>query len=234
MPFGQGLVFRKPPTTIRTNRRTFANKITIVRNTRAAPKAVNKVITNRAEKKHNHVSIDENASIDQAGAVVKLSAIGEGLDSHDRIASYARPISLVMRWSMNPGSPNFTLVRMVIFQWHQSDDGVTPQLSDVFENTLAMSNNALFSPYRQDSNNTRVLWDKMSWVAGETGSTQKVLTGKVMIPGSKIRQLRFDRSTVDSGSDMIYMFLISSRLVSDGASLKPNFIAISNIRFTDI
>ncbi len=201
---------------------------------RRVAQIANKTTTNRAEKKHAHLSIDENANIHQNGTILKLSAIGTSTDSHDRIGSYARPISLVMRWAMNPGSPNFTLVRMIIFQYHENDDGNAPGSADVLENVLIDSNNQLFSPYRQDSNNTRVLWDKMSWVAGETGSSQRVLTGKVVIPQSKIKQLRFDRGTVTSGSEMLYLLLISSRLVTDSDPVKPNFIAISNIRFTDL
>ncbi len=195
---------------------------------------MNRVITNRAEKKHDHCSIDENANIDQNGVIVKISAIGQGDDNHDRQGAYARPISLQMRWAMNPGSPNFTLVRMLIFQWRCPDTDGPPVVADVLENTLPNTTNLLFSPYKQDSNNTRVLWDKMSWVAGETGTTQKVLTGRVLIPTKKLKQLRFNRGGVTTGSDMIFLLLVSSRLVSDGASLKPNFIAIPNIRFTDL
>ncbi len=139
--------------------------------TRKPRRVVNRVITNRAEKKHDHCSIDENASIDQNGVIVKISAIGQGDDNHDRQGAYARPISLQMRWAMNPGSPNFTLVRMLIFQWRCPDTDGPPEVADVLENTLPNTNNLLFSPYKQDSNNTRVLWDKMSWVAGESGTT---------------------------------------------------------------
>ncbi len=195
--------------------------------------ATNKVITNRAEKKHEHNSIDENAAVDQNGALVKLSPVGIGSSNHDRIGSYCRPISIVMRWSMLPGSPNFTLVRMILFQFNCDDDVIPPTSADVLENTLVDTNNQLFSPYKQDNNNTRVLWDKMSWVAGETGSSQRVLTGKVMIPGKKIRQLRFNRGGSTSGSGMIYLLLISSRLDADAQALKPNFLGTCNIRFTD-
>ncbi len=230
MPFMQGFHHRPPITYVATP----SKRRTGITTRKTQKKNTNKTITNRAEKKHNHVSIDENAAIDQEGVFVKLSAIGIGTDSHDRIGSYARPVSLVMRWSMLPGSPNFVLVRMIIYQWYENDDGVLPQLSDVLENVLVGTNNALFSPYRQDTNNTRVLWDKLAWVAGETGSTQRVLTGKLMIPGKKIRQMRFDRATATSGSDMLYLMLISSRLSSDGAPQKPNFIGNCNIRFTDL
>ncbi len=234
MPFGQGLRFRPAPSHLITRRRTFPNRVTIVRNRAPQTRSVNRVMTNRAEKKHCHVSIDENAGIDQNGTIVKLSAMGQSSDNHDRVGSYARPISLVMRYAMNPGSPNFTLVRMIIFQWHCDDTDGPPTNDDVLENTLADTNNMLFSSYKQDNNNTTVLWDKMSWVAGETGSSQRVLTGKVMIPKSKIKQLRYGRGGLTTGSEMIFLLLVSSRLDSDLAALKPNFIGIPNIRFTDL
>lgn len=215
--------FQRVPRTLRTN----VPRVRQQRNT------ANRAITARAEKKHEHNSINANASIDQNGDIIKLSPIGQGQDNHDRLGAYCKATSLQMRWAMLPGSPNFVLVRMILFQYLCDDDVTPPTSADVLENTLPDSDNQLFSPYKQDNNLTRVLWDKMSWVAGESQSTQKVLTGRVMIPGKKIKKFKFNRGGQTSGSNMIYLLLVSTRLDGDAASFKPNFKAIANIRFTD-
>ncbi len=196
------------------------------------PKKMDRAITKRAEKKHNHIQITENADIDEEGAFVKLSAIGGGTDNHDRLGSYCTPISLKMQFAMQPGTPNFVIVRMMIFAYYENDDTPNePLITDVLENTTG--DNALYSPYRQANNNTRVLWDRLGYVCGLTGSNFKVITGKVLIPKSKMKVLKFNRAGVTDGTNMLYLLLISSRLGIDPGTEKPTFSAVSNLRFTD-
>ncbi len=206
----------------------------VPRNPPAQYRQMNRTITERAEKKHNHLSITENANIDQDGVFVKLSAIGQGQDNHDRVGAYCRAISFNMSFAFQPGTPNFVVVRMLIFQFHCDDDAPNnPKTSDVLENTLPDTDNALYSPYKQSNNNTRVLYDKLGYVCGETAANFKLMTGKILIPKSKMKVFRYQRAGQVTGSGMIYLLLLSTRLVLDADALKPTFSGISNIRFTD-
>ncbi len=193
----------------------------------------NQNMTRRMEKKHQHLSININNQFDQNGEVVKLSNIGQGVDNHDRVGSYCRAISLKWQFACLPGTANFVVVRMIIFQYFEDDDAPnTPVASDVLENTAPDTDNQLYSPYKQDNNNTRVLWDRLGYVCGESGSNFKVITGKTLIPGKKIKQFKFNRLATD-GSNMIYLLVVSSRLEGDANAIKPNLRGTTNIRFTD-
>ncbi len=192
----------------------------------------NRTITNRAEKKHNHISINSNADLDTGGDLIKLTALGQGIDNHDRIGAYVTPVSIKFQYSMLPATNvNFIIVRMLIFQWTEPDDLAPPTPQDVLENTAG--DNVLFSPYLQDNNNTRVLWDRLGWIAGGNTANFKCMTGKVLIPGRKMKNLKFTRGGGTTGSNQIYLLLFSSRIVADPDALKPNLIGISNLRYTD-
>ncbi len=198
-------------------------------------RTINKTITKRAEKKHFHIIHGYNSNFDQTGQMVSLTDILQGTDNHTRIGAYIRPTSLKFTFSIHPPVSDIalTLCRVIIFQFHESDGPGPPEVGDLLE-TVSVALARLYSPYLQDSNNTKVLYDKLFYVMGSVNSQQKPFIGRVLV--SKIKQIRYLRgggAQVD-GSDKLFMYITSEVTDATASNEKPFFDGVSNVRYTDL
>ncbi len=147
---------------------------------------MNKAISNRAEKKHHETLLTENTFFDNSGAMISLSQINQGLLIDTRIGASIRPtslkISFEVRASVTPAFVN--ICRILIFQYKEIDTTAAPAnlptVADILENTT-VQNLRLYSPYRQDAVNTRVIYDRLFYVTSSINSQHRVKLVKTIL-----------------------------------------------------
>lgn len=179
-----------------------------------------------AEKKYHEVNLA--GLVDPATPyLINISAIGQGDTGIEREGNKVTPTSLQLRLTCQLDTA-FTpedVVRVLVVQWLEDENARPIAAADVLQNIGAPFN--VLSTYKQTNKTAfKVLYDKCR--IGDASSYSH-LKYDVMIPGSKIKPVRFTGSSLAENT----LFLIVFSQLGAPAPNQNRISFHSMLRFTD-
>lgn len=213
----------KKKRTYRRNRRYGINK------SKNFVRSVQRVITRNQEKKY-HVSSGDWTATNATAAIAQITNVSQGDTDTTRDGDQIYLKSVYSSWLVrtNQTVPNASSVRMIIFQWFNTN-GTSPVVGDILLSTTAAT--VIHSPYTHDTRyQFRVLYDKTVTVVPYDDQYMETKVGPMrrLITRIPKRKLQYVAGSATQGVNQIYFLR-----VSDDNDSPPDVQNYFKVNFTD-
>lgn len=167
-------------------------------------KEVLKLIHGNIETKHKD-STAFTGSILSSGGFTLLSDIVPGDLDSNRVGTKIDPFKMSFRGEIIGADTPYNRVRVIVFQWHENDDNVPPDISYILQN-VANEDQRLTSQYRWDKRNEfTILYDHLFHLVIGQDSVLQHMSFSV----DKMRKIKYNEGNVSTAESNVYLYMVS-------------------------
>lgn len=166
------------------------------------------------------------ANVDQAGAIVSLSDVPQGVTDVTRVGNNILPKRLKLRYSIVFGDTT-QLVRVIVFRWKMNDASDVPAPNEILQNQFISTAGVITSDYNEPTRTQfEVLYDKTHRGSSTIAPNSAFVTTTLKLARKKIE---YKSDAVVTGLNKIFIMYISD----SGAIPHPTILTIPRLYYVD-